>query len=295
MRPHPNLLALKHLYTPKSFLFMIAGVLFAVFALEGFMIPNGFLDGGVTGISLLVHELKHINFGVLVLGINLLFFIPAYKYVGKQFAVRSFVAVLFLAICMQIIHIEPVTTDKLLIAIFGGCFIGLGMGLVIRSGAALDGFEVLAVLTTRRSGFSMSEVILFFNSIIFLTAAIKFGIGSAMYSIITYFAALKMADYVVDGIEEYISLTIISKESEHIKSLLVNYFGKGITVYKGERGYLPGKFDVHTDCDVIVTIVTRLELVDINAAIIGIDELAFMYTHKIKETRGGILKRKAHH
>ncbi len=295
MRAKNNLLDLKNLYTPKSFLLMILGVSFAVFALKGFMIPNGFLDGGVTGISLLLQEMHHGNFSVLVLSINLLFFIPAYKYVGKLFAIRSFIAVVFLAIGVHSLCINPVTTDKLLIAIFGGCFIGLGTGLVIRSGAALDGFEILAVFTMKKSGFSMSEVVLFFNSIIFLTAAFEFGIGAAMYSIITYFAALKMADYVVDGIEEYISLTIISKESEKIKSLLVNYFGKGITVYKGERGYLPGTFHLKTDCDVIVTIVTRLELVSINNEINKVDEHAFMYTHKIKETKGGVLKHKAGH
>ena len=295
MRANKQLLKLSELYTLKSFTLMVVGVLFAVFALKGFMIPNNFLDGGVTGISLLLHEIQEYSFSVMVLSINLLFFIPAYKYVGKQFAIRSFIAVVFLALGVQFIPITPVTTDKLLIAVFGGCSIGLGMGLVIRSGAALDGFEILAVFTTKKSGFSISEVILFFNSIIFLTAASKFGIEAAMYSIITYFAALKMADYVVDGIEEFISLTIISAESDQIKSLLVNELGKGITVYKGERGYLPGKFEVRADCDVIVTIVTRLELVTINHEIVKIDPNAFMYTYKIKETLGGVLKRKSHH
>ncbi|MBK7764536.1 MAG: YitT family protein [Bacteroidetes bacterium] len=274
---------------------MMVGVFFAVFSLKGFMIPNHFLDGGVTGISLLFHELYHINFSLLLVGINILFFIPAYKYVGKLFAIRSLIAVCFLAAGVEFIAFDPITTDRLLIAIFGGCFIGLGMGLVIRSGAAIDGFEVLAVFTTRKVGFSMSEVILFFNSIIFLTAANEFGINTAMYATITYFTALKMADYVVDGIEEYISLTIISRESDRVKSLLVNRFGKGITVYKGERGYLPGSFHEKTDCDVIVTIVTRLELLNIHHEINKIDEKAFMYTHKIKETKGGIIKQKGGH
>lgn len=285
----------KNLYTVRSFILMVLGVLCAVFALKGFMIPNGFLDGGVTGISLLIHEIKHVSFSVLVLTINLFFFIPAYKYVGKEFAVRSFIAVIFLAIGVHFIHIQPVTTDKTLIAVFGGCAIGLGMGLVIRSGAALDGFEILASFATKKSGLSMSEVVLFFNSIIFLIAAYKFGIAAAMYSIITYFCALKVADYVVDGIEEYISVTIIAKESEQIKSLLVNYFGKGITIYKGERGYLPGMVSQSVDCDVIVVIVTRLELVNIKDEIAKIDDKAFVYTHKIKETEGGIVKRKSGH
>jgi uncharacterized membrane-anchored protein YitT (DUF2179 family) len=287
--------AFRDIYTFKTFLLMLIGVSMAIFALKGFMIPNRFLDGGVTGIALLTHELKNIPFSVLVLTINLIFFIPAYRFIGKQFAIRSFIAVVFLATGVQFIPIHPVTSDKLLIAIFGGCCIGLGMGLVIRSGAVLDGFELLALVTKNKSGFSISEIILFFNSIIFLTAAFKFGIESAMYSIITYFAALKMADYVVDGIEEYISLTIISGESEKIKSVLVNNFGKGITIYKGERGYLPGAFEIKTDCDVIVTIVTRLELVAINNEIEKIDKTAFIYTHTIKETRGGIIKLKAGH
>lgn len=288
-------LNLKHLYTPKSFLLMLLGVFLAVFALKGFMIPNGFLDGGVTGISLLIHELNHVSFSLLVMVINLLFIIPAYRYVGKLFAIRSFIAISFLSLGVDLLNIEPVTTDKLLIAIFGGVIIGLGMGLIIRSGAAVDGFEVLAVFTTRKVGFSISEVILFFNSLIFLTAAFKFGIETAMYSIITYFAALKMADYVVDGIEEYIALTIISKEPDNIKSLLVNHFGKGITVYKGERGYLPGNFHIKADCDIVTTIVTRLELLNINDKISKIDPTAFMYTNKIKEATGGIIKQRVKH
>jgi uncharacterized membrane-anchored protein YitT (DUF2179 family) len=293
---HKNIeLDWKHLYSVKSVIVLIAGVSCAVFALNGFMIPNGFLDGGVTGISLFIHESYHIPFGWIALLINLFFFIPAYKYVGKAFAIRSLVAVALLAIGVAFFPLKSITEDKLLIAIFGGCFIGLGMGLVIRSGAALDGFEVLAVMTTRKVGLSMSEVILGFNTILFLTAAIQFGIDTAFYSIVTYYAALKMADYVVDGIEEYIALTIISKEAERLKSMLVNGFGKGITVYKGERGYLPGAFEVRADCDVIVTIVTRLELVDINRQIELIDEKAFVYMHKIKETKGGILKPKAGH
>ncbi len=274
---------------------MLVGVFLAVFALKGFMIPNGFLDGGVTGISILIHDLYKINFGLLVLVINLIFIIPAYHYVGKLFAIRSFIAIFLLSIGVELLKIDPITTDKLLIAVFGGAFIGLGMGLVIRSGAAIDGFEVLAVFTTRKIGFSISEVILFFNSLIFLTAAFHFGLESAMYSIITYFAAVKMVDYVVDGIEEYIALTIISKEPDNIKALLVNHFGKGITVYKGERGYLPGNFHVKVDCDIVTTIVTRLELLNINDKISKMDPTAFMYTNKIKETKGGIIKQRIKH
>jgi uncharacterized membrane-anchored protein YitT (DUF2179 family) len=283
------------LYDVHSFLLMIVGVFIAALALKGFMIPNGFMDGGVTGISLLLHELFHIKFSYLVLPLNLLFFIPAYFYISKKFAIRSMIAIIVLAILVDFINIEPITHDKLLIAIFGGCLIGIGMGLVMRSGAAIDGFEILASITTKKSGFSISEVILFFNSIIFFFAAIKFGIEIAMYAIITYFCALKMMEYVVDGIEEYISLNVISGEFEEVKSLLVNKFGKGITVIKGERGYLPGKFEVKSDCDIVVAVVTRLELVNIYTEITRIDPKAFIYTYKIKDVDGGVLKRRVSH
>ncbi|MES2797012.1 MAG: YitT family protein [Bacteroidota bacterium] len=288
-------ISISELYTFKSFFTTIIGVSLGVFALKGFMIPNLFMDGGVTGISLLMHEIYHLNFSAVFLLINFAFCILAYKYVSKLFAIRTFLAVLVLCIGVEFIHIHAVTTDKLLIAIFGGSLIGLAMGLVIRGGAALDGFEILAVFTTRKIGFTMSEVILFFNSIIFMVAALKFGIETAMYSLITYFAAVKMADYVVDGIEENTALTIISKDPETIKESLVVNFKKGITVYKGERGYLPGDLDHKMECDIIVIIVTRLEILNIREEVTKLDPEAFMYVNSIKETKGGVVKMKHGH
>ncbi len=286
---------LSELYTAKSLIITVLGICLGIFALKGFMIPNLFMDGGVTGISLLLHEIFHLNFSAVFLIVNLIFCILAYKYVSKLFAIRTFIAVSVLCIGIQFTHIEAVTSDKLLIAIFGGSLMGLAMGLVIRGGAALDGFEILAVFTTRKIGFTMSEVILFFNTIIFIIAALKFGVETAMYSLITYFAAVKMADYVVDGIEENTALTIISKKPEAIKDSLVNNFKKGITVYKGERGYLPGDLNHHLDCDIIVIIVTRLEILNIREEITKLDPEAFMYVNSIKETRGGVVKMKHGH
>jgi uncharacterized membrane-anchored protein YitT (DUF2179 family) len=290
-----NSVNILELYSFKSFIITILGVCLGVFALKGFMIPNLFMDGGVTGISLLLHEIFHLNFSAVFLIINLVFCILAYKYVSKLFAIRTFLAVLLLCVGVEFVHIRAVTSDKLLIAIFGGSLIGLAMGLVIRGGAALDGFEILAVFTTRKIGFTMSEVILFFNTIIFSVAALKFGVESAMYSLITYFAAVKMADYVVDGIEENTALTIISKTPELIKDTLVNNFNKGLTVYKGERGYLPGDVNHKLPCDIIVIIVSRLEILNIREEIARLDPEAFMYVNSIKETKGGVVKLKHGH
>ena len=166
--------------------------------------------------------------------------------------------------------------------------------MLFRSGAVIDGIEIIAVMTTKRIGVTISEVIVVLNAILFLIAALKFGIEIGMYALITYFTAVRAADYVVDGVEEFTALTIICSKSDDVKSIIVNEFRKGITVYKGERGYLPGSFDAKSDCDVIVTIVTRLELLSIKNAIRATDPTAFMYVNSIKEASGGIIKHKHH-
>jgi len=279
---------------PKHILLIIVGTSLAVLAMKGFMIPNRFLDGGVTGISILLHEMFHIDISILVIALNTLFIYLGYRRIGKTFAVQTTIAVALLSIGLLFVNINPITSDKLLIAIFGGLLIGTGVGLVIRGGGVIDGAEVIAVFTGRRTGFSNSEIIMFINTIIFAVAAFQFGIETAMYSVITYFTATKTTDYVVDGIEEFTAMNIICSQTEEVKSFLVNELGKGITVYKGERGYLPGSFDVRTESDIIVTIVTRLEIKQIQDAIIEIDPKAFIYVQSIKEASGGILKAKPH-
>ena len=279
---------------PKTLLQIIIGSAMAVFAMKGFMMPNHFMDGGVTGISILIHEIFHINISILVIVFNLPFVYLGYKKIGKTFAVQTSIAIILLAIGLLFINIPPVTSDKLLIAIFGGILIGTGVGLVIRSGGVIDGAEVIAVFTKRRTGFSNSEIIMLFNTFIFAGAAFHFGYETAMYSLITYYAATRATNYVVDGIEQYTAVNIISGEDEKVKDLLVNKLGKGITVYKGERGYLPGSFHIKEEADIIVAIVTRLEIAHIEEAVIEIDPKAFIYIQSINEASGGILKAKGH-
>ena len=284
----------KKVWNLKNMLLMLVGTGMAVLAMKGFMIPNRFLDGGITGISILLHEIFHINISLLVIFLNAIFIYFGYKRIGKTFAVQTTIAVALLSAGLLFIDINAVTHDKLLIAIFGGILMGAGVGLVIRGGGVIDGAEVIAVFTGRRTGFSNSEIIMLINTIIFGVAAIQFGIETAMYSIITYFTATRAINYVVDGIEEFTAINIISSQQEEIKNYLVNELGKGITVYKGERGYLPGSFEVRTASDIIVTIVTRLEIKQIQDAVMNIDPKAFMYVQSIKEAAGGILKHKAH-
>lgn len=283
-----------HIVSAKNLIQTLLGVSLAVLAMRGFMIPNRFLDGGITGISILFHEMFHWDISMLTIILNIPFVYLGYRRIGKTFAVQTILAIILLSLGLSLIHIQAITTDKLLIAIFGGLTMGAGVGLILRSGGVIDGSEVIAVFTKRKTGFSSNEIILLFNAIIFTIAATQFGLETAMYSLITFFTATRATDYVVDGIEQYTTVNIISSKYEEIKSYLVNDLGKGITVYKGERGYLPGSFDVKTDTDIVVTVVTRLEVHQLQTAIKKIDPKAFVYVQSIKEAAGGILKAKAH-
>jgi uncharacterized membrane-anchored protein YitT (DUF2179 family) len=284
----------KQVMNINNLLHLLFGSGLAVLAMKGFMIPNRFLDGGMTGIAILLHEIFHINISLLVIALNLIFIYLGYRNIGKTFAVQTTIAVIILSVGLLFIDISPITNDKLLIAIFGGILMGSGVGLVIRGGGVIDGAEVIAVFTRRKVGFSNSEIIMLINCIIFGIAALQFGIETAMYSVITYFTATRATNYVVDGIEEFTAMNIVSSQQEEIKNFLVNELGKGITVYKGERGYLPGSFDIKTDCEIIVTIVTRLEIKQIQDNLMAIDPKAFIYVQSIKEASGGILKAKKH-
>lgn len=290
-----NKIEWRSIFSIKSVLFTIVGVFSAIVAIKGFMIPNKFLDGGVTGLSILAHEVTHINISVFLVVFNIPFIFLGYKILGKTFTVRAIIAIALLTLLMNFVEIPVVTDDKILIAIFGGFLIGLGIGLVIKAGGVIDGMEIIADYTHKKSGFKTGEIILLINVLIFLTAAFSLGIEPAMYSILTYFVAVHTSDYVVEGFEQYTALTIISKEYEQVKAVIVNDFQKAISVYKGERGYLPGSFDVKYDCDIVMTVVTRLELHRIKEAIKLVDPNAFFHVHSIKEVKGGIIKKLRNH
>ncbi len=275
--------------------FIVAGVLIAGFALKGFLVPNHFFDGGITGISLLLHEIYHLNLAYVFVLVNLPFILASYFTIGKNFAIKTLICTALLGVCLLFMPYHFMTSDKLLISIFGGFFIGLGIGLIMRAGCALDGVEVLALYTFKKTPFTVTEIILAINIAIFSIAALKLGIETALYSILTYFTATRTIDFVVEGIEAYTGVTIISGKSELVKYRLVNELGRGITVYKGERGFLPGKFEVSSECDIIFTVVTRLELRRLKNLVHEIDPRAFVFASTIKEATGGILRRKQMH
>lgn len=276
-------------------IYITLGIGFSAFAMKSFLVPNHFIDGGVTGIALLGHEIFHWHLGLLLLVCNVPFIILGGILVSWRFAIKTTIAVIGLAIVMQFIDFPTLTDDKLLVSMFGGFFLGLGIGLAMRGGCAIDGIEVLALYTLKKTSLTVTEVIMAVNTVLFLAAGIHFGIEIALYAMLTYFIAMRTIDYVIEGLEAYTGVTIISGKSEEIKKELVLQMGRGITVYKGERGFMKDSFDVSQDCDIVFTVVTRLEVRKLKNTVHGIDPKAFVFTNTIKETAGGVLKRTSGH
>lgn len=278
------------LFTFSDIIFLILGVFSASFALKSFLVPNHFLDGGVTGMSLLLYEVKGWNLGLLLILFNLPFIVLSYFQVGRHFAIRSSLTILLIALTMHFVPFPELTHDKLLVAMFGGFFMGIGIGLSMRGGGTFDGMEVIALLTFKKSSFSITEIILGLNMIIFIIAAAFMKIETALYAILTYIIASQTTKYVIEGIEAYTGVTIISANSEAIKKALVLTLNRGITVYKGERGFMKDSFEVSNDVDIIFTIVTRLEVRRLKNIVHEIDPKAFIFTQTVREPQGGIVK-----
>ncbi len=275
----------------KDTLFISLGVLAAGFGLKGFLLPNKFLDGGVMGISLLVNFVTDLNLAYLVFLINIPFVIIAYTQVSKMFAAKTLVAIFLLAVVLRFLEFPIITSDKLLISVFGGFFLGAGIGLSIRGGSVIDGTEVLAIFSSRKTTLTVGDFILIFNIVIFSVAAYVINIETALYAILTYLVASKTVDFVVHGIEEYTSVMIISERSEEIKEAIVTRMGRGVTILKAKGGY--GKTGHRTkDYDVIYTVITRLELQKMKTEIAKIDEHAFVVENSVNDIKGGMIKKR---
>lgn len=274
----------------KDFIFIALGVTSVAFGLESFLLPNKFIDGGVTGISLLVSGITELPLGLLLVLINLPFILLAVKVIDRTFAIKTGLAIASLAILVATVHFPEVTRDKLLVSVFGGFFVGLGIGLAIRGGAVLDGTEVLAIFVSRKMHISMGDVIITLNVLIFSFAAYLLSVEQALYAMMTYFVASKALDFVIEGIEEYTSVTIISAQNLEIRKMIIEDLGRGVTVYKGMGGYA-----VETQArefDIIYTVITRLELNRLYTEVGKIDANAFIVTNRVKDIKGGIIKKR---
>jgi len=277
--------------TAVDLILAIAGITSATIGLKSFLLPNQFLDGGVTGISLLINRLAGINISLLIVIINLPFLILGYKHLSKVLAIKSLFTIAGLALAVHFFTFPTLTDDKLLIAVFGGLFLGAGVGFAVRSGSVIDGTEVLAIYLSKKFRITIGTVILMFNIVLFSVAAILVNFEIALYSILTYITASKTADYIIHGIEEYIGITVISAKSEEIRKAITEEMGYGATVYRGKRGYRKVVTD-DNDIDIIHTIITRLEINKIHTVIDNIDHKAFIIEYPINDAKGGIIKKK---
>jgi uncharacterized membrane-anchored protein YitT (DUF2179 family) len=279
-------------YIIKGFLLISLGIFSAAFGLKSFLLPNEFVDGGVTGISLLMNHVFHFHLSWLIVLLNIPFVFLAFTQVGKRFAIRSITSIVGLALVIAMVDFPEVTHDKLLVSAFGGIFLGAGIGLSMRGGAVLDGTEILAIYISRAVGFTVGDVIIVFNIFIFMVAAYVLPtVETALYSMLTYFIASKTVDFIVEGVEEYVGVTIISPKHEEIRSMLINDMGRGVTLYQGSGGYnTKGPSRNYT---IIYTILTRLELARLRKEVDEIDPNAFMVMSGVKDIKGGMIKKRA--
>ncbi len=278
-------------HTISEVIFIVIGVFSAGFGLKGFLLPNLFIDGGAMGISLLISETTSWSLSVLIVVVNFPFIILGYSNIGKQFAIKSILAIIALALVVHFVPYPLITSDKLLIAVFGGFFLGAGIGMAIRGGAVIDGTEVLAIFLSKKTGLTIGDIILIFNVIIFSFGAYILSIEVALYAMLTYMAASKTIDFIIEGVEEYTGITIISKHSEKIRLMITEDLRRGVTIYAGKGGFKKNGTDFN-EFNIIYTIVTRLEIARIKTEIDKIDKDAFIIMNSIKDTKGGMIKKR---
>lgn len=279
----------------KDLVLIVIAIFSAAFGLKGFLLSSRFIDGGVTGISMLLSDVLGLPLAVLIFAINVPFIAIGYRQIGKKFAAKSTFAITGLALCLFFVSFPDVTPDKLLTAVFGGLFIGAGIGLAIRSGSVLDGTEIAALLVSRKSHLlRVGDIILILNVFIFIAAAFFLGVESAMYSILTYVAASKTIEFLLHGVEEYTAITIISTKNKEIKEAIIKKLRRGVTVLKGHGGM--GSTGVNDEeREILYCVVTRLEIGTIKSVVIEIDDQAFITQHTLSDVQGGLLKRKVMH
>ena len=271
-------------------LLILLGIFSAAMGLKGFLLSSNFIDGGVTGVSMLASKVTATSLAVWIPLVNLPFVALGYRQIGGAFALRSAAGIGGLALVLATVHFPDVTPDLLLTAVFGGFFLGAGIGLAIRGGAVLDGTEIAALLISKRSHLlRVGDVILLFNVALFLAAMSVLGVEPALYSILTYVTAARTLDFVVNGIEEYTALTIVSRASGEIAARIMAELGRGVTVYRGRGGLNP------EEQEILYCVVTRLEIGKVKALVTRFDSNAFVTSHALTAVHGGMVKRSVLH
>ncbi|PUB10980.1 YitT family protein [Paenisporosarcina sp. OV554] len=274
----------------KRIVMIIIGAIFMAMSIELFLVPNQLLDGGIVGISIILSHLSGLEIGLFIFLLNIPFFFIGYKQIGKTFALSTVLGITVLSIFTYFLHpVARFTDDLLLATVFGGIVLGIGVGLVIRYGGSLDGTEILAILFSSKSAFSVGEIIMVFNVMIFTIAGFVFTWEQAMYSALAYFIAYKTIDIVIQGLDESKSVYIISEHVDEVGEAIIDRLGRGVTYLHGEGAYTGDKKKI------IFTVITRLEEAKLKTIVEDIDLQAFVAIGNIAEVRGGRFKKKNIH
>lgn len=276
----------------RKIILIIIGAAIAAYGLEAVLIPNSVIDGGVTGVSIMGSTLFGLPLGVFLFALNLPFIYLGYKQIGKTFAILSTIGIAALSASTVLMHqITPILSEKdpLLVVASGGLLLGVGIGIVLRNGGALDGSEVLAVLIARKIPFSVGDVILFINVFIFIAAAFVYDLESALYSAITYYIAKIVIDIVQVGLETSKSVRIISKHSREIGSAIQDRLGRSVTYTIGIGGFS------NEESEIINCVINRMEETKMLDLILEIDPSAFIVVSEVAEVRGGNFKKRDIH
>ncbi len=269
-----------------SFLLITIGAAFAAVALEIFLVPNNIIDGGIIGISIMLSYVTKIQLSILTLVLNIPFLILGYKHLGKCFLIKAaYAMVVFSILLEQFKPVNELTNDILLATVFGGVLLGIGVGFVIRYGACLDGTEVVAILISKKTSFSVGQVVMFFNFFIYATASLLFGWDRALYSILTYFITFKIIDMVSDGLEQAKAAMIITNHGEEIANSIYKHLGRTVTMLEGE-GLISGKKVV------LYAVVTRIEVPELKRIVEADDYSAFVTITDVSEIVGKHIKKK---
>lgn len=271
--------------------FIILGAFVAAYGLESVLIPNNVSDGGITGISIMLSTLTPISLGVFLVLLNIPFIYLGYKQIGKTFAINSTIGIGSLSIFTSILHHIPTIlhNDSLLVTITGGLLLGVGMGIALRNGGALDGTDMLAVLISRKVPFSTGEIILIINLFIFIFVGFVFGLEGAISSAIAYYIATKVIGMIENGLEDAKSVMIISKHPKEIGNAIINRLGRSVTYTKGIGGY------ANEPVDIIYCVINRMEESKLRSIVRDFDANAFMTISDVAEVKGGRFKKRDIH
>ncbi|MHA7843857.1 MAG: YitT family protein [Winogradskyella sp.] len=272
----------------SEYIQIILGIILASIGLKAFLLPNGFLDGGVTGIALLVKTQVDINISVLLVLFSIPFLILGFFTVSKRIVIKSIISILGLALFIHFENFDTITDDKLLISIFGGLFLGAGIGISIRNGSVLDGSEILGIYLNDKFGISIGQIILVFNVILFCITALILSVEVALYSILTYIVTAKVTDLIIEGFEDFIGVTIVSKKFQDVEMAIMQELGTGMTLYKGTRGL--GSSGKTEDFDIIHIIVNRIDIKKMYRIVDKIDPKAFIVEFDVNTVKGGVLR-----